>query len=569
MMATVNANPRSKVSYIELVALLVILLGNLWWRAHTFAPSLAEGFPLLRSFWPVVRGQTEPLDCDESAYGYMARRLCSGDVLYKDLSENKPPLGYWFYQGAVAMGGPNELAIRLLPIPFIWVTLCLVWWAARRLGGLAAGLLAMLVASLWTTDPCLYGNGAQFEIFLNVLSIAAFAAWLRGLGADRAHWAFLAGLSIGLGALVRQVAIVQWLWLLPAILVSSRKRLRDFGAGVAGTAVAIVCAAGLLIIQGAGAAAYEDVFVAATALATATPSEPNMPPLWMRWLVGNADPRTGALPWPFGQTDYLVWWGEGSWPLWLMAPVTTIYLCVRGGARERILVVSILVTGLEVALPGQYWAHYYALPVPLLSIALALVATRPFVTHPGSDSSKPQRGIVSVASALGVLLAIAITLKIQIASYLLTPAEELTSRYKGGGQWIVLRDVGRELGRRTRDWENPQLYVWGYQSPLLFYSGLSSVTPYFFTNAHLRARVDSPDPLAAARLSRIMRDLEEHRPELVFAGYPPYPALRTWLESNATRTSIELDGQALPIAPRGMGLWVARDKLDLFESSTP
>jgi hypothetical protein len=222
-----------------------------------------------------------------------------------------------------------------------------------------------------------------------------------------------------------------------------------------------------------------------------------------------------------------------------------------------------------VALPGLYWAHYYALPVPLLSIAIALVATRHFVAHPGSISTKPQRGVAAVSIALGVLLAIAITLKIQIDSYLLTPAEELTRRYKGGGQWIVLRDVGRELSRRTRDWENPQLYVWGYQSPLLFYSGLPSVTPYFFTNAHLRARAESPDPLVASRLSRIMRDLEEHRPQLVFAGYPPFPALMKWLETNATRTYVELNGRQLPIAPQGMGLWVTRDKLNEFESSTP
>ena len=39
--------------------------------------------------------------------------------MYRDLTENKPPLGYWLYALAVALGGYNELAIRLLPIPAV------------------------------------------------------------------------------------------------------------------------------------------------------------------------------------------------------------------------------------------------------------------------------------------------------------------------------------------------------------------------------------------------------------------------------------------------------------------
>ena len=60
---------------------------------------------------------------------------CSGDVMYRDLTENKPPLGYWLYTLAVALGGYDELAIRVLPIPFVLATIAMVWWIALRLGG--------------------------------------------------------------------------------------------------------------------------------------------------------------------------------------------------------------------------------------------------------------------------------------------------------------------------------------------------------------------------------------------------------------------------------------------------
>ena len=69
-----------------------------------------------------------------------------GDVLYRDVTENKTPLGYWLYTLAVLVGGYNELAIRIMPIPFVLATIALVWWIAGKLGGqvsacLAAGLL--------------------------------------------------------------------------------------------------------------------------------------------------------------------------------------------------------------------------------------------------------------------------------------------------------------------------------------------------------------------------------------------------------------------------------------------
>ena len=71
------------------------------------------------NLWPRATGPAEPLDCDEAAYAYIGHRLLHGDVMYRDLTENKPPLGYWLYALGVELGGYNELAIRLLPIPAV------------------------------------------------------------------------------------------------------------------------------------------------------------------------------------------------------------------------------------------------------------------------------------------------------------------------------------------------------------------------------------------------------------------------------------------------------------------
>ena len=97
----------------SIVILLVLVVASLWYRAHTFAPTIAAGSGV--SLWPAASGASEPLDCDEAAYAYIGRRMLRGDVMYRDLTENKPLLGYWLYALAVGIGGYNELSIRLRP----------------------------------------------------------------------------------------------------------------------------------------------------------------------------------------------------------------------------------------------------------------------------------------------------------------------------------------------------------------------------------------------------------------------------------------------------------------------
>ena len=103
--------------------------------------------------------------------------------MYRDLTENKPPLGYWLYALGVLIGGYNELTVRLLPIPAILLSIALVWWIGRRLAGSIAACLAAGLFALLSTDPYLFGNGSNMEHFMNLFSIASLAllilAWSR------------------------------------------------------------------------------------------------------------------------------------------------------------------------------------------------------------------------------------------------------------------------------------------------------------------------------------------------------------------------------------------------------
>ena len=130
--------------------------------------------------------------------------------------------------------------------------------------------------------------------------------------------------------------------------------------------------AAILIAQGAGRPAFEDIFQYGRALATDTLPDPTAPPAAIRSITGNADPG-GRLPWPFGTTDYLVWWATGSWPLWLASIPAVAYLLLgpETTAQRRLVAAWTIAAWAQVALPGLYWQHYYLLPIAGIAIAVA------------------------------------------------------------------------------------------------------------------------------------------------------------------------------------------------------
>jgi 4-amino-4-deoxy-L-arabinose transferase-like glycosyltransferase len=561
------------------LGIFLLLLFDVWYRAHTFGPDLRDGLGI--SIWPSARGASEPLDCDEAAYAYMGHRVLEGDVLYRDLTENKPPLGYWIYTLAVALGGYHELTVRILPIPFVLATIALVWWIAARLGGRGSAWLAAGLFILLSTDPYLFGNGANLEHFINFFAVASLAAFVFAW--DRtSRWPLVfSGVCLGAAALVKQVAIVPAMIFGPALLLRAWGHtdrlparaargflhLAAFGLGIASI---VIVAAAILVPRGAGPSAFADIFQYGRALATETLPDPNAPRAWIRWVTGNADPA-GRLPWPFGHTDYLVWWGTGSWPLWLASipAVATMLLGPATTAARRVAAVWTLAAWAQVILPGLYWQHYYLLPIAGVAIAIAVcfadawsLAVRSIwpERHSSPRTNVARPGLVGrragIAGSLALLLAIAIGAAcfLQIRDYLLVPPEELTIRYKGGRQWVVLRLMGRELARRSSVWVDPHLYVWGWQSPLHFYSRQDSPTRHFFVDNLLRDQADRGHPLIHPRTEEIMAALGRRPPELIFAGYPPFRALRAFLNQ-----------RYLP-SQMARGLWVERDLYRAFES---
>ena len=537
--------------------LLLILVANVWWRCHTIGPTLLARFGFAP--YPVVVGEAEPLDCDEAAYAYIGKGVAHGKVMYRDLSENKPPLGYWLYALAVKVGGANELTIRLMPIPFVSATIALVWWIGLRLQGGFAACLAAFLFGLLSTDPYLYGNGANMEHFIDLFAGGSLAAMVRAFDRrlDR-RWLLVAGAMVAFASLVKQVAAVHGPVYALALLAIDRgsdlgpgrrwaAKAKDLAALAAGFAIPWAATVAILGAQGAGPDAWEDIVRYGSALATLKAPTAHEPPKLLQWFTGKADPN-GRLPWPFqwafGRTDYLVWWGTGSWPVWLASVPALAWMVARSGPSRRLTAAWTLSSWVQVALPGLFWQHYYLLPTPGIALAVAVALGAIFGSIASeARSRRPGRLILGVVGAVALIAATGETVRIQARVYLMVPSQELTSRYKGGGQWIWLRGFGRDLARRSSAWEGPAptLYIWGWQSPLFLYSELDGVTRHFFADPLLEdyARgYHRNHPRVQPRVDRIMDDLAGQPPSIVLVAYPPFPELLRFLERGYRRATV-------------------------------
>ena len=590
---------------IDIILFVVMAVILVWWRGHTFAPRVDQLIGL--KFWPEMSGTAEPLDCDEAAYGYMGRRMAAGAVLYRDLTEYKPPGGYWFYAISIALLGWSELTIRFMVLPVLIMTLALVGSIARKLAGTMGSVVAMAVFVLMSTDPYVFGNGSNLEHLMNLGLMASFWCFLKAYDANlyvnrsetetseirtrklnwRDFWLLSSGVFIGLAATVKQVALIG---LFPIVFEFARsksmpgRKLRGIGMCVAGFVVPWAVAFAILAGQGALGEARADIFEYSQALARDTPADPVAPSFAYRWLTGNADPRNGSLPWPFGRTDWLVWWGTGTWPLHALTLIVFVVSLKFAPARAtpvtRLLLWQYAVAWGMIILPGLYWQHYYLLLAPVSSLLTGVAMGFAFQwSHLGDTNeeieaktagSRPLiilhedhkfREILSTSLLLAMGLVIGLTGRIQWYDYFKVPADMLAVKYKGGAQWITLRQLGREIKDRTMDWNpKPLLEVWGWQSPLLYYSGLDAPDRYFFTDPLAKAYIGKEHPLVSPRLEALTESLKAKRPELIFCGDIPFKELKAMIDRDYIATSL------VGSTPDGRGMFVRKDKYQDFHA---
>jgi|GEM_PF-2005560 hypothetical protein len=141
------------------------------------------------TLWRVPLLGDPPWLNDEGTYANVGKAIFSGEALYRQVWENKPPAIYLLYGAVHALVGSAHLlvGVRLLALLAALVTQVSLYWLVRQAGRPAVALLATAVAGVALDLPLLDGTSANAEIFLGAATTLGMALlWrARGVGETR------------------------------------------------------------------------------------------------------------------------------------------------------------------------------------------------------------------------------------------------------------------------------------------------------------------------------------------------------------------------------------------------
>ncbi|OGN93055.1 MAG: hypothetical protein A2Y88_10710 [Chloroflexi bacterium RBG_13_48_10] len=185
---SIKNKPIVLVSYsiaFVLAALLVIWL-NLSWRPDVPTPSTDSGF-----------------------YAYYGKAILQGQIPYRDLWDNKPPLGYYLNALALLIFGKSLWGIWWSGI--VWILGCtvLIFIVLRKLMGNTTAWIASALFLVALMNPELFEGGNMMEVYSLAPQIGIIGVTSLFFTRHRKSWfAALAGILTACAFLIKQPSIV-------------------------------------------------------------------------------------------------------------------------------------------------------------------------------------------------------------------------------------------------------------------------------------------------------------------------------------------------------------------------
>lgn len=146
-----------------------------------------------------------PLDRDEGLYAYMAQRMHRGEVPYRDVFSDKPPVGFGLYWLFFRLFGETVPGAHVGGAAWCALSTVLLGLLARRLGGEAIGAAAALFYAVGCADPGVQGSSVNLEILLTPFALTACLIAARERQTVQAMIA--CGALLALAGLTKQQAI--------------------------------------------------------------------------------------------------------------------------------------------------------------------------------------------------------------------------------------------------------------------------------------------------------------------------------------------------------------------------
>jgi hypothetical protein len=145
-----------------------------WWLWGALTVAFLRVLPALRF----------PLGRDEATYCFIGQDLLRGQVLYRDLWDNKPPGIFYIYAVIVKIFGPVMWSVGIVDILWLLaISVCIFYFAKRYLGAPAAAI-AVVSNALWHCSQG-YTQAVQPEAFVALFVFLAYFLLMSALARNR------------------------------------------------------------------------------------------------------------------------------------------------------------------------------------------------------------------------------------------------------------------------------------------------------------------------------------------------------------------------------------------------
>jgi 4-amino-4-deoxy-L-arabinose transferase-like glycosyltransferase len=328
-----------------------------------------------------------PFERDESVYATIARGLLHGQVPYRDLFDNKPPLVFGWYALSFFVFGENEVAPRLVAAALLSLTTLALFAEARLLFSRRVAYIAAAAFACSTGLPfvALHANTEAYMLLPMVTSLLAFTIGMRS---GRLWWFLVAGALGALSVMTKQVAV----WNLAALAVTAAVW------GWRGSNPVIGRAAPLLFLAAGSAGALVLIaspFFATGALADMAYANLSYNGLYIVALtLGDRVLNFAAA----GAFIFAI-----AAPLLVAACLGLVKLLLRSKRAVDYLLVAWAAASIAgVAMAGRFFPHYFLQAIPAAAVLAAVLA---FDYLPGLGTRRLPRWTFA---ALTVLTALAV-----------------------------------------------------------------------------------------------------------------------------------------------------------------
>jgi Dolichyl-phosphate-mannose-protein mannosyltransferase len=201
------------------------------------------------------------LGSDSGLFAYVGGAILHGQLPYRDVWEQKPPVGFYLNALAVILFGRNPWAIWWFNL--IWVALSTIaaFLIAKKMMGILPGAIAGSVFALGVMSPSIFQGGNLMEIYALLPQAGVIACAYFFFATQRNRWAFLGGLASGIAFMTKQTSIALGAsFFLAMILVALHLReIRDLWTRLAGFIAGFLIPLGIAMACWSAAGALGDL----------------------------------------------------------------------------------------------------------------------------------------------------------------------------------------------------------------------------------------------------------------------------------------------------------------------